>query len=439
LQPGAKNPLPLSGLWKSDDERFPLRWKRRPNAAHAAKVPSDTTFQPAYLNSSYPYPHALAQVDDLCSIRITIHNKDAEAAANRAAAKPAIVPNKIRLPHDPRLFQHERLSEALEYVPVSVWQHIRLIDYQCSIEAPKSEKLSVIDSLLNTHNDIPKSTPLIEFRIYYKSRSTFRLACRRSVLTDMTAILQSLKILPSLSSDTKPAASNTTNPKASSASLQPSNPSSSQQNHITARRSTESAGLDVGPAAKRVKREESEKQLDHIAGASHDPTLEESFAIPPPLAASSSYLPGRAEPSSVQPTTAQQVSHSSNPQPTHPLSQATKAVSTSQSTPSAMNSPASGNILLSQSTSGGDRKSQARAFLCELQLVDLDDEDVEETEEMVQALLSAGFSKKQRFLTNMKACDQATRDGIFTELRASMGALNFGVLLAYLKKNCGFE
>ena len=118
LQPGAKNPLPLSGLWKSDDERFPLRCKRRPNTTHAAKTPDESTFQPAYLNPSYPYPHARARVDDLCSVRIAIHDKDTEAAASKSATKTAIVPNRNKLPHDPRIFQHERLSEALECVPV---------------------------------------------------------------------------------------------------------------------------------------------------------------------------------------------------------------------------------------------------------------------------------------------------------------------------------
>lgn len=93
------------------------------------------------------------------------------------------------------------------------------------------------------------------------------------------------------------------------------------------------------------------------------------------------------------------------------------------------------------SAAGGTRKDRAKQaalyFLREIGVADEDEDDPEADEENVQALLKVGFKNKAKFLSALPTCDESTREEILSELRAGMGRLEYGVLLGYLKRECG--
>ncbi|CAD6589261.1 MAG: hypothetical protein CYPHOPRED_004770, partial [Cyphobasidiales sp. Tagirdzhanova-0007] len=163
LQPGARSPLPLSGLWKSDTERCPLRWESR-SSAEFTPYPDPSIYVPAANDNNYPFLHALATPDDLSSIRITIHSKDVEEELFKKRTSPPITKNKFPSGVDNARFAHARLSD-----------HIVLSD-------DGNTNPKILHSLINTTNDLPRSVPFVEIRIYYKSR----------------AVLEKLNLLPTL-------------------------------------------------------------------------------------------------------------------------------------------------------------------------------------------------------------------------------------------------
>lgn len=77
------------------------------------------------------------------------------------------------------------------------------------------------------------------------------------------------------------------------------------------------------------------------------------------------------------------------------------------------------------------RFAAARDFLNEERLDLADDDD------NIQALIDAGFKTKAKFLKTLPNCEPHVREGILRGLHEQMGSLDYGVLLAYLKEECG--
>lgn len=115
LHPGAKNPLPLSGLWKSDSVRFPLRWKRRMDSEGTAKhgVPHILA-KSASKGPKGAYAPAIDTQDDLASFRISVHSKEAEALLAQAKMGPTIPVNRTHVPQENVLYVAQELSEYVE-------------------------------------------------------------------------------------------------------------------------------------------------------------------------------------------------------------------------------------------------------------------------------------------------------------------------------------
>ena len=97
-------------------------------------------------------------------------------------------------------------------------------------------------------------------------------------------------------------------------------------------------------------------------------------------------------------------------------------------------------IFTAQSDARKDqqRRSAAYTFLKDVGLADEDD-DPEDADENIDALLAVGFKNKQKFLTALPTCDSGTRAEIMGELKKKMGQMDFGVLLGYLKTQCGID
>lgn len=113
LSPGAKNPLPFSGLWMDQTTRYPLRWKARPAYTSTSNKPADELFTPASslnVGDAAIFSAPLAGVDDLSSIRITIHKKDEKPGPSRLPSNEyPLQPSGT----DASLYTDDQLSETI--------------------------------------------------------------------------------------------------------------------------------------------------------------------------------------------------------------------------------------------------------------------------------------------------------------------------------------
>lgn len=136
--PGAQNPLPLSGLWPDESNRYPFLWVARravptrsssTESSEAAAwnnrkcgiIPPDSLFAPGIDGEDAVVQTPLACVDDLSSIRVTLHrSSEEENARQNAPTVSSAMPtdHNSELSSDPRKYSHERLSDAVEWVHI---------------------------------------------------------------------------------------------------------------------------------------------------------------------------------------------------------------------------------------------------------------------------------------------------------------------------------
>lgn len=137
--PGAQNPLPLSGLWPDESNRYPFLWVARRavptrsastessdtaarNSKKCGVIPPDSLFAPdgegGLAGDAVIVQTPLACVDDLSSIRVTLHrSSEEEKARQETPTIPGAMPMSLsnsELSSDPRKYSHERLSDAVE-------------------------------------------------------------------------------------------------------------------------------------------------------------------------------------------------------------------------------------------------------------------------------------------------------------------------------------
>ena len=112
--------MPLSGLWPEETVRWPMKWKLRPTTK-PGKVPFrpqdeagvfETRATPG-IDTSKARP-SLMDVDDLASLRVTMHLRLPEDEARDTKAPTKMATNIARLKQGHEKYTHERLTHYVE-------------------------------------------------------------------------------------------------------------------------------------------------------------------------------------------------------------------------------------------------------------------------------------------------------------------------------------
>lgn len=114
-QPGARNPITLSGLWPDNETRCPLKWEtRRPKASN---TPTSDAYQPAGRYRHLPVKPPVAQLDDLSCLRVTMHKRIFEDAGSDSLSDDPMPKNQHDLVQlNYHRYSHESLTDAVTCV-----------------------------------------------------------------------------------------------------------------------------------------------------------------------------------------------------------------------------------------------------------------------------------------------------------------------------------